>query len=254
MPSARLTTIGTGTLVPHPDRGPSSLLLSLEHHHTVIDLGSGALQKLAAVGVFPQAIHSLFLTHAHLDHCADVIPLLFLLSTLPATRETPLPIYASPSTIAYLQAAQRAFGRWLERANDVVRWCPLAPGERHAIGDLLVDVGTVAHTESSIAFRWTLPSGAVLVTPGDTGPHPPLEAWCADADTLVIECGSAEPDSRGKHMDPASLRAMLARTQPKRCVVVHLDEALHDFDLAEFLAETYSGEVIIPKDLDTFGI
>lgn len=252
MSDTRLTTIGTGTLVPHPDRGPSCLLLSHQDQYTVIDLGSGALQKLAAVGVFPHVIHSLFLTHAHLDHVADVVPLLFLLATLPATRAAALPIYASAGTIAYLHAAQRAFGRWLERADDVVQWIVVAPGETHTVGAFTLEVGEAAHTESSVAFQWTTPCGKRLVTPGDTGPSATLDLWYRAADTLVIECGSAAPDPRGKHMDPLSLRALLERTAPKRAIVVHLDPPLLDTGLAEFLNATYTGNVVIAKDLDTF--
>lgn len=250
----RFVTIGTGNAYPQAYRGPTSTLIRYQQQQIVVDLGSGALQKLCAVGAPPSLIDAVFLTHAHIDHLSDLQALLFGIAVGTIVREQPLAIYASSDTLAFVHAMRAAFGRWLSRHEERVIWHEIAPAQRRMVGALLLETATVQHTDSSVAYKFSTADGRSLAIPGDTGVHPPLEAFVRGVDALIIECGSDPNAPVETHLTPEQLRALLIQAEPKTSFIVHRPPALYDYPLEAFLQEAYSGNVVIPNDLDAFEI
>ena len=247
-----LTTIGTGNALPDAQRGPTSQLIRYGASSIVVDLGSGALHKLARAGVSVFDMDALVLTHAHIDHIADCLPLLFALSVLKKDRARPLEIFASSTTRDYLHAVQKVFGAWLDAPAKNVVWRTIAPGERYDVAGLSLATGTVQHSESSVALRFETPDGRRIAIPGDTAPHAPLVDFVRDVELLVIECGNPSGVETRAHLSPASLASLLKAAQPAVAVVTHRPLELDGETIQRAASPDFKGALHVPGDLETF--
>ena len=86
-----LTVVGSGTLVPHPERSTPALALVEGDLQITVDGGSGTLRRQAELGLDFRRTHTLFFTHVHPDHTLDLLHFLFAASYAPgARREDPV--------------------------------------------------------------------------------------------------------------------------------------------------------------------
>ncbi|MGB9902574.1 MBL fold metallo-hydrolase, partial [Methanothrix sp.] len=69
-----VTLLGTGAGIPQADRAQASILLH-DDDLLLIDCGAGALFRLGELGLSPLEIETVLLTHLHLDHVSDLLPL-----------------------------------------------------------------------------------------------------------------------------------------------------------------------------------
>jgi len=72
----RVTFLGTGSAMPTGERYQSGLVVEDDDRTLLVDCGSGVLHRLQQSGVGYEAISTVLLTHHHLDHVADLLPLL----------------------------------------------------------------------------------------------------------------------------------------------------------------------------------
>lgn len=249
-----VSTLGTGTAFPEAERGPTCFVVSNDDARVVVDVGSGSLQKLARFGVTPLDMDALLLTHAHLDHFADVVPLLFALAVPGYTRPAPLPIYASVPTFALLDRLADAYGHWLDTPQGAIRRVPLRVGQYVEVGGLGLEVHAVSHSESSIGFRFVDGSGAVIAIPGDTGPTSSLDALCKDADLALIECAMPDSTPLKTHMNPSVLAQLVNSAGIKRLAVTHRYPTAIAEDVIGTLRSLVSIPVVVPDDGDTLHV
>ncbi|MBI3460617.1 MBL fold metallo-hydrolase, partial [Candidatus Acetothermia bacterium] len=71
----RLTVLGTGCPIPDQQRTQSGYLLEKSGKLMLIDCGSGVLAQLARLGVDWEHLDTFLITHHHLDHLSDLLPL-----------------------------------------------------------------------------------------------------------------------------------------------------------------------------------
>lgn len=105
--SPRLVILGSGggPLVGR-SRMQSGSLVEIDGAAILIDAGSGVLQRLAESGRRPAEINCLLLTHLHIDHIADLWPM--LLHRWIARAPVPLRIVGPPGTRAMLDGLANA--------------------------------------------------------------------------------------------------------------------------------------------------
>lgn len=251
-PLLRFVTLGTADATPQADRGPSSTFVHYKSQRFLVDIGSGALQKLLRTGSTASDLDALFLTHAHVDHLGDLLPLLFGIGVGVIARSKPLTLYTSAATFEHVREMSRAFHHWTGRRDELLQWVEVAPGQQFEMGALRVHTGSVNHTESSVAFKWETADGRTLAIPGDTGTHPPLVDFVRRVDGLLIECGSHPNCPVETHLTPKQLGELLTAAQPKHTWVVHVAPALRAQPLDSLLKASYDGVVSFPDDLDEF--
>ncbi len=71
-----ITFLGTGVAIPQKDRVQSGILVRLEEKPLLIDCGSGVLSRFPEAGVSHTEVDTVLLSHLHLDHVADLHPLI----------------------------------------------------------------------------------------------------------------------------------------------------------------------------------
>jgi len=247
-----VTTLGTGTALPDAARGPTSTLVRSATTTVVVDLGSGALQKLAAADHSPLTVDAVLLTHAHLDHIADVFPLLFTFIVPYYRRTTPLRLLASTDTLRRIEQAREAFDHWMQ--TDQVVFEAVEAGDAVTIGDLTVTVGTVDHDASSVGYRFTDAQGTAVAIPGDSAPCEGLDALLAGATLAVLECSTPDEVFVPGHLTPVSLAAAAKRAGLAHLVVTHRYPLAQQIDVAAEVARGYDGTVTVAEDGQTFEV
>lgn len=247
--SLRVTFLGTGVALPQADRGPSATLLRAGTTSVLVDAGSGTLQKLQRAGVDLLDLDALILTHDHLDHFADVLPLLFAFHIPFYQRTTPLEIYGTEETLARIRAVQSVFGDWLTPNDGAIRWRAISRDERFTIGAFTIDTGTVVHSDASVGLRFTdVESGAVVAIPGDTGPTQTLLPLLRDADLAIMECSVPDEFAMETHLNPTAVADIANDAGSVAIALVHRYPLVQNLDLVALIAETYSGSIFLPDD------
>lgn len=244
--------LGTADATPQPDRGQSATFVQTPSYQFLVDVGSGALQKLVQAGHSPSDIDAVFLTHAHLDHLGDLLFYFFGIGVKTIPRTTPLHVYGSAQTLKYAREIYDVFSHWTARDPNAVQWIPISTHQCFQAGDLLVQTSSVHHNESSLAYRWETQCGASLVITGDTGVHPPLVEFAQKADVLVVECGSDPASPIDTHLTPQQLLEFLQATRPREAYIVHCASTLDRAKLDAFLRASYDGIWHLANDGDRF--
>jgi ribonuclease BN (tRNA processing enzyme) len=98
----RITLLGTGTPILDPVRKASALLIETGDEKLLFDAGRGVTTQLAKVGIPPQQVNPVFITHHHYDHIGNLGE--FLLTSWHNGREAPLTVYGPHGTAGIIAA------------------------------------------------------------------------------------------------------------------------------------------------------
>lgn len=192
----RLTLLGTGCPVAHPERFGPAQIVRCDNTAVLIDCGSGVTQRLVAAGCPGRAIDALLLTHLHSDHLVDLFQL--VISSWHQGRDRPQRVFGPPGTRRFVEdtmalwkpeLAQRiAHERRPSTAALEVEVEEIAPGQRLTVGAVAVDVVAVDHQPVRHAFGFVCSGGGRRIAlSGDTRYCPALIRAARGAEVLVHE-------------------------------------------------------------------
>ena len=251
MSRIRYLCVGSGTCVPRMERGPACHLVQVGALRVLLDLGSGSLRTLARLGEPIANLFAVGVSHRHMDHVADLLPLLFALRYAPGERRSaPLELFGYPGLRTDLERSAQTFGDWVLNPGFELRVHELPPGERLRLAAgadrIEIESHRVVHTPEAVAFRLTVGSGegraeasrAVIAYSGDSGPDESLVGLAREADLFVCEC--AFPDGEGVpiHLTPSDLLAVCAAARPRRVVATHFYPVWDERGVGRLWAET----------------
>lgn len=208
-----LTILGCRSGMPAHGQASSGYLVVTGATTVLLDAGPGVATALSGV-VEPTALDAVVITHVHLDHCYDLLPIGKSLLTAglryPAAGQPPqtevriprVPLYVPAGATALFDRLAALFpvttvpalDRAFELAFDVREY---APGARFTVGDAEISLELLAHAAPNCGVRVSS-AGGTLVYTGDTGRSAALRGLAEGADLLLAECTLSEPDS-GPH-------------------------------------------------------
>jgi len=246
----RLWVLGSGTALPSAGRDNTYLALEAGRVCWLIDCAAAPYRRLLQVGLSPEHLAGVVLTHSHADHIYGLPALLFQLAL--AGRQTLLPIYGLPETLRVAQQIVAAFE--LEGHCVPHEWCSVEAGSDISVaGD---DEGqlhfeTVEHSRPTIGVRITAPNDCVAVYSGDTEPCPGLLDLARGARWLIHECTTPQPFSGHSSPEDVAHTAVEAGVE---CVgIVHYDP-VYVLPKAELLARIaaagFQGKVHVLEEMD----
>ena len=249
----KLTTIGTGTAAPHASRVSASHLVECgSGPHPVrllLDCGSGAVHRMASLGIDWSSITHVAITHFHADHIAD-LPMLLMgwrWGQRPA-RTAPVTVYGPPGTGALMERMAGVYGAWM-----------LAPGYpltvREIVADEIVRLGemvtlttqSVPHTVESVAYS-VADGERRLVYTGDTGVSDALGAWATGCDLLLAECSLPDAMAMREHLTPRHAGQLAAQAVARRLVLTHFYPPVDVVDILGDVAQYYTGPTVLATD------
>jgi len=225
----KIIILGAGSIVPTPERFGSGVHVKTSAENFLIDPGPGALEKMRRVGIKPQDINAVFITHFHIDHVADLIPLLMLwaydVDGEPSPSPKPLRLIGPPGLAKLLQSLTvdiEAFA-YLTKTMGCQRYTfvkEMVDGEVWHLSSLKVASAFVEHY-NGVAFRFETSEGTIVYS-GDTVPDARLVKLAKGCDILIHECSFPHERLLGKHTSEKQLAYIVSDIRPRVLVVNHL--------------------------------
>lgn len=247
---ARLTVLGSGTLLPDDRRRSPAHLLEAPGRSILLDCGSGTVHGFERHGVAWRSLSAVVFSHYHTDHIGDLAPFLFALKhgVRPA-RVEPITLVGPPGLRDMLDGLERAFGDHVRAPGFSLEVRELGRAGSLEAGDgLRLRFQPTNHTDRSVAHRWEGEGWSVGYS-GDTGPDPGLAPFFAGVDLLVCECGVPDDSEVETHLAPRELAALARQTEPGLLVTTHVYPPLVPERVPGLIREAgYGGEVVAGTD------
>ncbi|BBL78685.1 MBL fold metallo-hydrolase [Rubrobacter xylanophilus] len=243
-----MTVVGSGTVVPNPERRQSCVAVECGGELIVFDLGSGALRGMLRAGLDPLEVDRVFLTHFHPDHTVDLPALLFTArygSESPRTR--PLHVCGPEPFAAFWDSLSGAWGEWI--SGDYLRITELPHGGGHLeLPGGPLSWGPVPHRPESVGYRLAGDRGDFVYT-GDTSYGEPVVALARGAHTLLTECSFPDESPVEGHLTPSGAATAAREAGVRRLVLTHLYPKVDTPELPERVrAAGFDGEVAVARD------
>jgi len=223
----RLTVVGCGDAFGSGGRLQTCYHVEAAGTRFLIDCGATALIGLSRLGIDPNSIPAIFISHLHGDHYAGLVWWLIHAQHV-AKRTVPLTVVGPEGIEARFKAAAEVL---FPGSTGVQRRYDLAFLE--LMRETPLDVGSVRVTPFEVKHPSGAPSyalrlevgGKVLSFSGDTEWIDSLVPAGHAADLYIIECYQFEGEPRF-HMSWKTIRAQLDRIAPKRVMLTHMAEPM----------------------------
>ncbi len=244
----RLTTVGTGTAAPSPERVQSATLIEAGSIRLILDCGSGTVFRMSQLGVDWRTITHIALTHFHADHTEDLANLLYAwrYGMLPPRSEE-VTIIGPVGTDQLIDRMADAFGANL-RATVTLNVIEVAPDTEVALdSDCTLGVLKVPHTDESVAYSLSA-FGRRVIFSGDTGFDRALGEWATNSDLFLLECSLPDDLAIPTHLTPRQCGELAAIARPAHLVLNHFYPPVEATDIVAQIREHHDGEVVLSHD------
>jgi ribonuclease BN (tRNA processing enzyme) len=223
----RLTVVGCGDAFGSGGRLQTSYHVEAAGTRYLIDCGATALIGLSRLGIDPNSIPTIFISHLHGDHYAGLVWWLIHAQHV-ARRAVPLTVVGPEGVEARFKAAAEALfpgSTGVQRRYDL-KFLELARERPLDVGSVRVTPFAVKHPSGapSYALRFEV-EGKVLSFTGDSEWVESLVPAGRGADLYIMECYWFEGEPR-YHMSWKTIQAQLDRISPKRVMLTHMAEPM----------------------------
>jgi ribonuclease BN (tRNA processing enzyme) len=223
----QLTIIGCGDAFGAGGSLQTSFLVRGSASTFLIDCGASTLIGMRRLGLQPNDVDTVFVTHLHGDHFGGLV--WFLVDAIYASARTRPLVVTGPKSIAqrFAIAAEALYpGITTTKRNCDLTFLEYEERKPLAVGSVTVIPFEVHHPSGAppYALRFVL-DGKVLAFTGDTGW---VEALCEvanGADLLISECFQYDV-TLPIHLDYKTIDANYARLGAKRVLLTHMGEAM----------------------------
>jgi ribonuclease BN (tRNA processing enzyme) len=209
----QLTVLGCRAGMPGGGQPSSGYLVDTAATRILLECGPGIATALSALAE-PGSLDAVFISHLHVDHCHDLLPLgKSLLSAIahypgaPGDDDPPvtlplLPLYvpsgASPLLMTWASLLPVETIPLLDRVFDgAFEIREYQPGDTFTIGDATIELFGLRHSKPNCGIRVTSGAGSLAYT-GDTGVTDELTRLAAGVDLLLAEA-SLDHTDHGAH-------------------------------------------------------
>jgi len=224
---SELVVIGCSSGMPSGVKSNSSYLLKTEWGTFLLDCGEGTAASMRRLRVNFDRLETVFITHAHPDHCAG-LPLLIQMMFL-ARRKKPLDIYLPRELIAPMRVFMDGTYIFKEKMGFEFNFIPLKSNpafrkrefslsiypSKHLYGyTRLIKRHGYKNKMEGYIFSLNLKDKKVVYS-GDLSSFDDIESLIDDADLLIIE---------GMHIDPRDLWRKVVEKNVRRVMLTHLPD------------------------------
>lgn len=223
----RLTVVGCGDAFGSGGRLQTCYHVEDAGTRFLIDCGATALIGLSRLGIDPNSVPTIFISHLHGDHYAGLVWWLIHAQHV-AKRTVPLTIVGPPGIGARFVAAAEALfpgsssvkRRYDLKFLEVARETPLE------VGPVRVTAFEVSHPSGAPSYALRFEAGGkVLSFSGDTEWTESLVPAGRGADLCIMECYHFDGEPRF-HMSWRTIEGQLNRVGARRVLLTHMAEPM----------------------------
>ncbi len=246
--SLELLVLGSGTRVLLKDRGMSGYAVITPENFLLLDCGDGVIRRGLEAGLPMLRVDAILISHLHLDHVADLPPLLWALHGEGRQRaERPLHLFGPPGFRNFFEGLIGLYGDWIRRipceviVREVMR-------ERFSIGPWHIQAYSMEHGIVANGYRLEA-ENKVLAYTGDTGPCEEAITLACHADVLITECSFPNGQESATHLTAGEVGRIAVQARCKRVLLSHLYPEALQADIVSQCREHFSGEIELSHDL-----
>lgn len=243
-----LIVLGSGTRVLLTDRSMSGYAVITPESFLLLDCGDGVIRRGLEAGLPMLRVDAILISHLHLDHIADLPPLLWALHGEGQQRtERPLYLYGPPGFRNFFEGMIGLYGEWIRRIPLEIIVTEVQ-SERFEVGAWQIQTYGMEHGLPANGYRLKA-ENKVLAYTGDTGPCDNLVPLARGADLFITECSVPTGQEMPTHLSAGEVGRFAAQAQCKRVWLSHLYPESLQADVVSQCREYFSGEIELSHDL-----
>ena len=247
-----LVFLGTGAITPERPGDHTAVLIQHGPARILLDAGPAVLMQLDRVGVSPDQITHVYLSHHHGDHILGSPILLFY-------HRMRYLLGAQPTLEGWLMLVEVVYPEYLHKVADELAFLFLEEGKTEpvpAVDDISITQVQTQHVPELPAFAARFDFAATDATPafslvysGDTTPTAAVANLARGADLLIHEATAAETlgmSNWGVHSTAREAGRIAAEAGVKALALVHRMPGPADAWAAE-AGEEFTGQIFVPQ-------
>jgi len=223
----KLTVVGCGDAFGSGGRLQTCYHVAANGSRFLIDCGASALIGLNRLGIDPNTIDTILISHLHGDHFSGLVWWMIHGQHV-SRRSTPLTV-VGPRTIEtrFRTTAEALFPGSTEVAPRFrMQFIEIEAGSAQQIGPLSIVPFEVSHPSGAQSLALRISAGArTIAFSGDTEWVENLVPCAAGADLFICECFGFDQNMR-YHMNWRLIEKNLERLTAKRILLTHMNEAM----------------------------
>lgn len=243
----RVTILGAGTAIPARGHSPAGLYVQAGGEHLLFDAGPGTAQRVHQAGGSLWQLDRIFLTHAHVDHCLDLVSILFALRIPQPVRTKPLTVYGPRGLTRLYRQLNRAFHQWLEPRTYRLTLSEFDETARR-FHSYTMTTRRMRHSTPAIGYRIEA-HGRSLAYSGDTDVCDNVVAIGRDADLLILECSHPDERKIAGHLTPTECGRIAAAARCRHLVLTHFYPVFQGYDIRRRVRRFFRGRLTLARDL-----
>ena len=247
----KLTILGSGTSVPHPERASPAHWLETSRGTILLDISADAPHRMAQEGLDWTHLDAIWISHFHLDHMGGLAPFLFGMKWAPQTqsRTKPLRIFGGEGLRAIVQTVSDSNNYGLLEQPFPVDIVEVAANANFEIlSGMSATTLKTPHTKESLALSLKDEDSKLFVYTSDTGFSENLGPFAKHAALLLMECSFRRNKPVQKHLELADAMRLAHECAPEKLVLTHLYPEWDGVDLAAEARPLWPGETIEARD------
>ena len=255
----RVWCVGTGSPRLDGNRMGSSVAFETEQGVMLVDCGVGTVSRLTQLGLRVGDIHTILLTHHHIDHNADVPSVAVLRWVANGKNGGPrLRVIGPTGTRDFVERALSSLeqdivarGKHGLSEEAVIPEVVEVQEDAFSVGDFKVSSYEVDHRPIPYALGYVVERDGVRIgISGDTRPCEATVEKAEGVDVLIHEALYPGYGIPSYHTTASDAGEIAARAHAKRLVLTHLiPGTLEDSVWIEAASAHYPGPIVVAQDL-----
>lgn len=223
----RLTVVGCGDAFGSGGRLQTCYHVEAGSERFLVDCGATAMIGMSRLGLPPNDVGTILISHLHGDHYAGLV--WWLLHAQHVVKRTAPLLVAGPPGIEarFVTAAEALFpgSTGVKRRYDLT-FRELPADEAQRVGPVLVTPSPVSHPSGAPSYALRMEAGGrTLAFTGDTEWVEALVPVGRGADLYIMECYAFDGDVR-YHMSWQVIEQQLARIGARRVLLTHMNSGM----------------------------